>query len=297
MVPSTDGVNQGTKPHLTPLFASRRVSVVQPRERRHKSAAVHKCFLLKNAEITVGFVLGDIKKTAEKKSECNTVGQGSTFVFFDVDGTVIDRDSFRLLVFFAARQGFLRALLIFFALPLALSCGAVCRDRSYAKSVLLWASTVGYSRKKAALFLYEFGFKRASRYWFHQVDEVLQQAAAQGVQVCFISASGQLWLRGLLKACVPLGVPYFVLGTRLGFWGGGVIMRSPNCYSHIKCQRIVARFGKAIFWKQGYSDHPADIPLLDACAERFVVSPRQVHVPLFEKQWKEKYSILNWKRE
>lgn len=214
------------------------------------------------------------------------------FAFFDVDGTVIRTDSFRLLV----KTAFLKAPWRLVFLPV---CGVVALltwflklDRRYAKSCTLWAITVGKSKRDAVRLLKSTLSTRFQDLWFVQMKAELEELRAKGFKICYVSASGQIWIRSLLNA-MDQGEKR-VIGSRLGFFFGGVIMTSRNCYGVEKLSRIDALLGKDIHWKIAYSDHIADLPLLLACENKVVISPKTAHLNVFKAKFKNNFTLNNW---
>lgn len=191
--------------------------------------------------------------------------------FFDVDGTVTSHDSYLYL----ARRGFgmrpWRLALLLPFLPIFPLTLLFKLDRRWAKSAVLWALTCGMGKRAALRWLSAQARSMAQDLWFKEAAAEIRRRQEEGLHVCFVSASGQAWLRPLLKAAGP--APFSVIGSRLCWRLGGIVWAGPNCYGEEKLRRIEARFREPLEWVAGYSDHPADLPLLARCRERFLVRP------------------------
>ena len=215
------------------------------------------------------------------------------YAFFDVDKTVITHDSFLFVLKSGFKQSPWRLLVALPLLPLAV-LPLLGFDRRAIKSAMLWSITVGKGRVGAVQFLNSLGKKTGQLMWFKQVDPILNTLRAEGLRICYVSASGQTWLRSLLNSCDP--GPKTIIGSKLGFFCGGVVMKSLNCYGKEKLKLIDALIGVDISYEKGYSDHVADIPMLSRCRERYVVSPTSEHLEIFEREWKRDFKILVWPR-
>jgi phosphatidylglycerophosphatase C len=214
------------------------------------------------------------------------------YAFFDVDGTVISKDSFRLILKEGLRLQPWRVLLLALFLPVFFVTVLLRLDKKYAKSCTLWSLTVFKSRKEAIQFLDKVVDSWIDKIWFQEVNDEIAELRKQGYGICFVSASGQFWVRKMVAAKVS--VPFVIIGSKLGFFAGGIIFRSKNCYEIEKLHRIHERLGHDLLWRHGYSDHPADIPMLDRCEKRHLISPTPHHLEQFEKRFTGHYQVRNW---
>lgn len=212
--------------------------------------------------------------------------------FFDVDGTVIAGDSFLHLARWRLREEPWRAILLSVTIPVFIATYIFNLDRRSAKSALLWSLTVFKSRRDAVRMLSKDLPARLSGHWFIEASSAIAELRTNGVRICFVSASGQIWIRGILSRC-DSGMRT-VIGSKLGFRLGGVMMISPNCYREEKLNRIYASLGTNFDACHAFSDHPADIPMLNIATERTVVSPRRKNICKFENSLKKPFRIVKW---
>ena len=215
------------------------------------------------------------------------------YAFFDVDGTVIRNDSFLLLLKTALSSNPIRTLFIVIFSPIFLLTHMFKIDKKYAKSCVLWSLTVGKSKRDSVKYLSTCLEPFFKDLWFSNATQELEKLRQDGLKICFVSASGQIWLRALLNS-QDKGFKT-IIGSKLGFFAGGVILKGNNCYNKEKLTRIINFLNKSIIWKKGYSDHPADIPMLEKCQERFVVSPKEKHLKQFREELNHDFKKLEWK--
>ncbi|MEY3902117.1 MAG: hypothetical protein RL189_1423 [Pseudomonadota bacterium] len=205
------------------------------------------------------------------------------FAFFDVDGTVIERDSFRILM----RELILKRAPIRL-LPAAVLCFVLGILRVFSlvgktqfKSALLWSATVGMSRKQALKTLRAVIFEKVHPLWFKEMDTELEKLRSQGLRICYVSASGEFWLRALL--CHKDNGDKLIVGSKLMHFCGGLTLRGENCLGVEKIRRLRLIIPKDAVWTVAYSDHRADLPLLLASRNRVVVNPNTKNLKSFRK--------------
>ena len=213
------------------------------------------------------------------------------WVCFDVDRTVLAADSFvRVFARGLARAPW-RVVLLALVWPLLLTplWGG---DWRWPKSALLWTITAGRSRRAALAFLRSTLLPGAASLWRPDATAALTHWRALGVRVCYVSASPSTWLRPLLRRLD--GGPHRVIGSRLRFFAGGVVIAGPDCRGPEKLRRLDLALGPAI-WLCAYSDHPDDLPLLARAVGRVVVNPRPGHVPRFTRALADGFEIVIWR--
>lgn len=216
---------------------------------------------------------------------------GRPFVFFDVDGTVIARDSFVLFVRRKLRQEPLRVLFLLIAFPLFLAVAGKHGLTTAGKSALLWSLTVFRGRRGAIRLLTEELPDLVAPWIFREASHELARWRAKGYEICFVSASGETWLRPLL-ARLDSGAKV-IIGTKLRFFLGGIALRGRNCLGAEKLVQIERRLGPAVEFVAGYTDHPADIPLLTRCQHRVCVCPAGRHEVVFRLRFSE-LDVVQW---
>lgn len=214
------------------------------------------------------------------------------YAFFDVDGTVIAKDSFFRILKWRASQEPWRLIPLALFLPLFVATYIFKWDRRYAKSALLWSLTFLKSKRNIVKIFTRDLAPILFEYWFQEANTELEKLRTSGVRICYVSASGQLWLRALLRYADPHDK--IIIGSRLRFFFSGVVLASKNCYREEKLRRIHERLGSDIQWAAGYSDHIADIPMLSACAIRTLVNPKKHHLKTFETKLPKPFSQVTW---
>jgi phosphatidylglycerophosphatase C len=212
--------------------------------------------------------------------------------FFDVDGTVIAGDSFLHLGRWRLSEEPWRVPILLMLSPIFMATYLFDLDRRWAKSALLWSLTVGKRKRTTVRMLNRELPQRLRPNWFCEATSTIEDLRKKGIHICYVSASGQTWVRGLL-AQTDAG-PKTVIGSKLGFFFGGVVLSSPNCYKSEKIVRIKERFGDDFEPTHAYSDHPADIPMLRMAQERFVVNPHAKNIGIFETQLQKPFEIVTW---
>jgi phosphatidylglycerophosphatase C len=217
------------------------------------------------------------------------------FAFFDVDGTVIAQDSFRILMRELILKGsplraVLATLLFLFLVPARIFGLA---EKTQFKSALLWSATVGLSNKAALTRIRNVVREHVLPLWFREVDDELQSLRAQGLRVCYVSASGEFWLRVLLNA-QDRG-PKLIIGTKLMRFCGGLALRGKNCLGEEKIRRLRKVIPASAIWQAAYSDHRADLPLLLASRNRTVVNPTPRNLESFQKSLGDgRFTVVHW---
>jgi len=86
-----------------------------------------------------------------------------------------------------------------------------------------------------------------------------------------------------------------IIGSKLKLFLGGVVFASPNCYDTEKVSRIRARLGANLEVHSGWTDHPADIPMLNLAERKNVICPKSKHMTHFERAFgQDGYSLRRW---
>ncbi len=214
------------------------------------------------------------------------------YAFFDFDGTLIAHDSFKILL----KDGFQKqpwrlALLLLFV-PLFIVTVLFHLDKCYAKSTILWSLTVGRGKKDAIHFCEAAFLRHMPTLWFNEVLPTFEKLRQENIGIVIVSASGTLWIRALLRKQYPH--LRLVIGTKLGWSCGGVVVRSKNCYQEEKVKRIKEILGDNFIWHSSWSDHVADLPILRLAPLRYVVCPKPAHKIIFDKELEGNYTLLKW---
>jgi phosphoserine phosphatase len=210
---------------------------------------------------------------------------------FDFDRTLTREDSFKRLLRDCVRLDPWRALLIISGLPLIIITLILRIDRRYAKSWMLWSCTVGLSPFIAFERLRRMGAEAATELLLHQGCQRLKDLHADGVRVIICTASAAEWVEGYVsQASLPVDL---IVGSRLGYRFGGIIMSSANCYAEEKTKRLLPYVTDSSV-TEGYSDHPSDAPLLNLAQKAYLISPKRHHKRKFETLLQVPHSVLHW---
>ena len=215
------------------------------------------------------------------------------YAFFDFDGTLICQDSFLTLLKKTLKQNPWRISLLFLLSPLLVVTFIFKLEKSFAKSVILWSLTVGKNKRECARFLRNILTLECNDIWFQEAIPTFEQLKKEGIEIVIVTASGQTWVRGMLKEKYQNFK--IVIGTKLKFFAGGVVLKSKNCFNEEKIIRIHQMLGNNFIWHSAWSDHVADLPMLLKSQTRFIICPKEKHKKIFEEKLAHNYKILNWK--
>ncbi|BBH53315.1 HAD-IB family phosphatase [Fluviispira sanaruensis] len=214
------------------------------------------------------------------------------YAFFDFDGTLICQDSFLTLLRKGLKYEPWRILLLSALSPILIFTFIFKLNKTAAKSALLWSLTAGKSKRNAVRFLRAAVVEENKNIWFKEVNPTFEKLRAEGVEIVVVTASGQTWVRAMLNAnkqkCKT------VIGSKLTFFAGGVVLKSRNCYEEEKINRIHQALGQQFVWHSAWSDHIADLPMLIRSNERYIVCPKDKHIPIFTKELDKKFKLLAW---
>ena len=215
-----------------------------------------------------------------------------SYAFFDFDGTLISQDSFLILLKESLKRQPWRLLPLLLFSPILFFTGIFKLDKTLAKSLILWSMTIFLGKLKAIQFLKNTLPEKYPQIWFQQALEHLEALKKQNIEVVIVSASGQIWVRSYLKNKFQKN--RLIIGSKLQFFCGGVILKSKNCYHEEKIKRIQALLGEDILWHSAWSDHIADLPMLKKASLRYIVCPKKSHLKIFQKELNNKFTLLNW---
>lgn len=214
------------------------------------------------------------------------------YAFFDFDGTLIRQDSFLIMIRAALKDSPWRVVFFIFLSPILAATGLFKLEKSFAKSAVLWSLTVGRGRKNTLHFLRNLLPSLGPKLWIPNVVGALKELQSSGIRIVIVTASGQTWVRGAL-ASQGIKVDK-VIGSRLCFWGGGIILQGKNCYGAEKLHRISAALGSEFVWQSCWSDHRADLPLLMKGEQKQIVHPSAKSLKAFLKAF-DKDQLTFWK--
>lgn len=216
----------------------------------------------------------------------------ASYAFFDFDGTLIAQDSFLILLQAGLKKQPWRIFFIILFSPILLSTQIFKFEKTLAKSLLLWSLTVFKSKKNAIHFLQKSICNKSNQIWFQEALAEFEKLKQQNVDIIIVSASGNTWIRALLRK--KYKHIRLIIGSKLGFFLGGVILKSKNCYKEEKLKRIDEILGENFHWHSSWSDHIADLPLLKKAPLRYVICPRNKHKIIFDQEFNKNYILLKW---
>lgn len=212
--------------------------------------------------------------------------------FFDFDGTLISQDSFLIILKTGFKKQPWRILFIIFFLPVLVPTAIFKLNKTLAKSCLLWSVTVFRGKKGAIAFMHNTILEIGHSIWFQEAISEFEKLKKNNVEIVIISASGTTWIRALLRS--KYKGTRLIIGSKLGFFLGGVVLTSKNCYGKEKLKRIHNMFGENFLWHSAWSDHIADLPMLKKAPMRFLVCPKKTHLDIFEKELGVNKIVNHW---
>lgn len=215
------------------------------------------------------------------------------YAFFDFDGTLIAKDSFVTLLRIGLKNEPWRVLIILFFIPLLLATAIFKFDKTPAKSAILWSLTVGKGKKRIISFFRTALTETCHKIWFEEAIETFQKLKNDGIEIIIITASGQIWVRAMLSS--KYKDFKLIIGSKLCFFFGGVILSSKNCYGKEKLLRIKQILGNDFIWQSAWSDHIADLPLLMEAKEKHIICPKKSHKLIFDNILSKDYILHLWK--
>jgi len=214
------------------------------------------------------------------------------YAFFDFDGTLVSQDTFLILLKAGLKPQPWRLLFIILFSPMLLATWIFKLDKAMAKSLLLWSITVFKGKKGAIQFLQNTMLQEKDKIWFPQAIAEFEKLKQENIEIVVISASGTTWIRALLRSKYKNFK--LIIGSRLGFCLGGIVLTSKNCYHEEKIKRIQEILGDDFVWHSAWSDHIADLPMLKKAGLRYVISPKEKHVETFKQELSSDYTSLKW---
>ena len=119
----------------------------------------------------------------------------------------------------------------------------------------------------------------------------LQAHEAQGHRVVIATGCLDVLARALL-AQAGLGHVPLVASTLRPLLGG--MVRDEHCYGPNKVPMLTAR-GFAPPWAVAYTDHHADLPVLERSAERFLIDPKPACLARIERALPAATTRLSWR--
>ena len=195
-----------------------------------------------------------------------------TIVFFDLDGTITQRDTYKEILVYGLIKRPLRAPLIALSVYDFILHKAGKRTNTYVKQRLLHRIFGDVSLDKIkdmsqdyARFVLKYGVKK-------QALETLKEYTDQGVRVVLISASFDFYVNEIAKL---LNIKE-VISTKAQVENNQLtgFLEGENCHSEQKIVRIEEKINLADYSEIiAYSDHHSDLPLLNIATTSYAVCP------------------------
>jgi HAD superfamily phosphoserine phosphatase-like hydrolase len=221
--------------------------------------------------------------------------QQPQYAFFDFDGTLIAKDSFRILL---RHQLIQRPWCLFFWIlftPVFIYTFSLKREKTLSKSLLLWSITFGMTKKEILRLFSETLPQLLTPYCYVESKDTVEGLKKQGVEIVVASASAAIWIRPFIKK--HYGPIRLTIGSPLRFFAKGVILSQHNCYGKRKTERIYSLLHNPFLWHSSWSDHIADVPLLKEAPRPFLVSPSSKHLMILTKIFHKNsfFKVFYWK--
>lgn len=197
-------------------------------------------------------------------------------VVFDLDGTLVRDDSFSRFLYRLLVRTPRRRVATAVTLPLIGSMFAVpdWRIRTAAVNLWLWIGTAGLPDADHLELAERFARRHAGRRTIPVAVARLREHLVAGDRVAVVTGSEEHLARAMLRILGMDGVQ--IVGSTLRRrWGALAI--DVHCYGPVKLQRLQAAGIRPPF-ARAYTDNAADLPLILAATERYLVAPRPRHL-------------------
>ena len=222
--------------------------------------------------------------------------QAPRYALFDIDKTITTEDTFLLLLKVALQDCPPRILLLAIGLPVFIATFVFSLEKKWAKSWVLWCLTVGKSPSEANDYLCNIVSSRSAALWIPAARDEILRLRKDFIEVVFVTASATLWTAPLLQKAQLTNC--VLIGSTTRWWAGGLVLASKNCYGKEKVERLNETM--PLGWQEkcacGFSDSPADIPMLQFCQQRFYISPTPRQIKKFTNAFgAQNGKILTWR--
>lgn len=218
----------------------------------------------------------------------------SPVVVFDFDLTLTRWDTADRFFRWLLRRDVWRLSLIVVAFPLLGPMLAFAATRKWPIRFAVWVATWG--RDPDALNALVNEHIRAlpggqASVFLPLALERLQDHVAQGHRVVIATGCLEPLARALLSRAGFGHVP-LVASTLRPFLGG--LVRDEHCFGTNKVPMLAAR-GFAPPWAVAYTDHHADLPVLERSAERYLIDPLPTCLARIQRALPEGATLLAWR--
>jgi len=214
-------------------------------------------------------------------------------IVFDFDLTLTRWDtSDRFFRWLLKREPW-RLPLVLIALPILGPLVLFRATRKWPIRFAVWVATLGRSAKDLEFLAHahvEAVFAGSEPAFLQSGLEELQAHLEQGHKVVIATGSLELLAQKFLHKA-GYGHVSLVAST-LRPWLGGMV-RHHHCFGHNKIDMLTER-GFAPPWAVAYTDHRADLPVLERATQWFLVNPKPECVRHIERALATKPSVLAW---
>lgn len=209
--------------------------------------------------------------------------------FFDIDGTILECDTFQTILKIQLFHSPWRLLLGLIVLPvICIKKGGV--NRTSVKSSFLWAITFN-KKNNDLLRLWRMGKEKSLPHIYKEIKPEIKKLKQEGFHICYTTASSGHWIKGIIDEIDER--PYTLISTRLKPFFKGYIIDGANNYGDEKVKRILSQWPDGVKASRGYTDSPSDAPFLKLCSQKFVINSNSKIRSFFRKKIPDTH-FLSW---
>lgn len=224
----------------------------------------------------------------------NLQGEHVRVIVFDFDLTLTRWDTASRFFKWLLRRDLWRLALVLLALPVLAPLLLVKFTRKWPIRYAVWVATLGRTNDALPALVEEhiqsLPLGHASVFLPDAVAQ-LQAHVEQGDQVVIATGCLQPLAVALLQQA-GLGQVPLVASTLRPFLGG--LVRDQHCFGASKVPMLSAR-GFSPPWAVAYTDHQADLPILQLSSECYLVSPKTTCLARIEQVLATKPTVLVWR--
>ena len=222
------------------------------------------------------------------------MSKGSPVVVFDFDLTLTRWDTTERFFRWLLKRDPWRLVLVVGALPVLGPLTLITRSRKWLVRFAVWASTLGRNEESLSKLVEEHIRSLPAGHeavFLPAALERVHEHVARGHRVVIATGCLEPLAKALLSHAGLGDIP-LAASTLRPFLGG--LARDQHCFGANKIPILTAR-GFSPPWAVAYTDHHADLPVLELSAERYLVSPRPECLALIRQALATESAILNWR--
>lgn len=224
----------------------------------------------------------------------NLQGEHARVIVFDFDLTLTRWDTASRFFKWLLRRDLWRLALVLLALPVLAPLLLVKFTRKWPIRYAVWVATLGRSNDALSALVEEhiqsLPLGHASVFLPDAVAQ-LQAHVEQGDQVVIATGCLQALSVALLQHAGLVHVS-LVASTLRPFLGG--LVRDQHCFGANKVPMLSAQ-GFSPPWAVAYTDHHADLPILQLSSECYLVNPKTSCLVRVEQMLSTKPTVLAWR--